>query len=193
MLPSTSEQVRACFFIQDRQLRTYRGLSCLQLCDGAVASLPREIRDMSYEYVLYEDVYQNSVRIDHEHRNSDFEPLASFESNLPNRLCVLGVANEISFLWDRRCVGDRILLELAESFYRTKTFCFSGDALHLMPTFLAFPEPSLLRSKHSHLPRLPVLSRSVSPNLLPLQFFNKIELEVCDHYLGLPYTALQAV
>jgi len=127
------EEARSIASEIDCRMKRYTVAQCLPVCTKVCAILPRELRDMIYQYIIGESI----VKIDK-------EVLASFlfcsEIGITPRLPA-GFTNRTTIacehLWDRNYSGKLFYSELIEAWYRNTTFSFVE--CRLVPDFLDDP------------------------------------------------------
>ncbi|KAJ4377761.1 hypothetical protein N0V83_000591 [Neocucurbitaria cava] len=106
-------QIRRQKDIIDEQLRKhfelYAKATCKSLCEKVWTCLPREIRDIIYDYVHAHD----TIYVGPEYLRTSDEPCESDRG---------------AHYWDPEYVGDAVKLEMVESWYRTTLFYFYDKA-----------------------------------------------------------------
>ncbi|KAI4905950.1 hypothetical protein J4E90_011049 [Alternaria incomplexa] len=117
----------------DCRMKRYTAAQCLPICTTVCAILPRELRDMTYQYIIGESI----VRIDKKVLRyflfcSEIGVTPICPAGFPNRT---NIAYE--HLWDRDYSGKLFYSELIEAWYRNTTFSFVE--CRLVPYFLDDP------------------------------------------------------
>ncbi|KAI4605102.1 hypothetical protein J4E83_010837 [Alternaria metachromatica] len=117
----------------DDRMRRYAAAQCLPICTTVCAKLPRELRDMIYQYIIGESI----VRIDKKVLKSFL-----FCSEIGvTPMCPAGFPNRTNIayehLWDRDYSGKLFYSEFIEAWYRNTTFSFVE--CRLVPDFLNDP------------------------------------------------------
>jgi hypothetical protein len=140
------------YHVQDHELRDqvveHGQLACLQLCDKMHATLPGELRDMVYSNIIgpyhYEIVSKRStwdngvIRA----KGITFVNTQLHKMSKPD-------AQPLQW-WLGSYMGEEVAKEIIERWYRTRTFQFMSNKLHMLPVFLAIDafeksfEPGLL-------------------------------------------------
>ncbi|KAH4981293.1 hypothetical protein HBI76_171810 [Parastagonospora nodorum] len=115
-------------------LEDYAKAACRKLCEDVYGAFPREIRDMIYGHLHARDEMRVTRGV--KDRWSDgSEPY--FNSCSEKHWCASGaheVAGTKDLWWDSCCVGENMLRELSEHYYRTVLFLFAADC-ELLPKF----------------------------------------------------------
>jgi len=114
----------------DRRMKRYAAARCLPICTTVCDKLPRELRDMIYQYIIGESI----VKIDKEVLASflfcfEVGVTPMFPAGFTNRT---NIAYE--HLWDQDYSGKLFYSELIEAWYRNTTF--SLVECRLVPYFL---------------------------------------------------------
>jgi hypothetical protein len=123
---------------KERYMEEYAKASCLSLCENMCIALPRELRDMVYEYLIGD----TTVFVDRAARHASRSPIVSWPfSSMPytyskishGRLCTttssfqdspLHPTSSIVHCWNYEFVGHDMLKEMPHTWYRTTTFIF---------------------------------------------------------------------
>ncbi|USP79571.1 uncharacterized protein yc1106_06845 [Curvularia clavata] len=108
---------------------------CLELSNCIVRKLPREVRDMIYQYISTRD----SESIEREHFRTTLDPLTRLYSYDFERWKKQHFPEHY---WNPEYVSKPLYAELVENYYRTSTFVFSDDA-GVMKRFLTTDEMRL--------------------------------------------------
>lgn len=108
---------------------------CLKLSNRIMSKLPREVRDMVYQYISTRD----SESIEREHFRATLDPLTRLYSYDFERWKKQHFPEHY---WDPEYVSKPMYDELVENYYRTSTFVFNDDA-GVMKRFLTTDEMRL--------------------------------------------------
>lgn len=98
-----------------RAIQPFAKTSCLSLCESICNNLPREIRDMIYEYLYDHD----TIYVGPEYFTKTTQP------------CQLSLK---AHYWDNEYVGRDMQREIVESWYRTTLFYFYDKAANVKVT-----------------------------------------------------------
>lgn len=100
-----------------------------------MVKLPREIRDMIYQHLST----RSAEHIEREHFRTTLDPVTRLYSYDHARW---KASHFPEHFWDAEYVGDAMLREVVENYYRTSTFIFGDDA-GVMKRFLEADEMGL--------------------------------------------------
>jgi hypothetical protein len=99
--------------------------SCCGLCEKMQERLPRELRDLVYEYILEDRVLKVDPKVMTELKQYENE----IELRHKRRFYFPGHQSpKIYHVADTRFTGTATAQELSYSYYRNMTFCFDGDS-----------------------------------------------------------------
>lgn len=110
---------------------------CLDLCNQLHCKLPRELRDMIYEWVI--DSHKDEVAV----MKAD---LSDYDFNTPSRhdgityyICESRCGSEQRFFpwWQDAYVGKDVVAEISERWYATRIFDFDIEYPDVLRTFFA--------------------------------------------------------
>lgn len=116
-------------------LEAFAKVDCRKFCDDVYRYFPREIRDNIYGHIHTTDKVSITTILYEEDNWGPSESVTYFDftSEARWRTGLPGDRSE-AHLWNAECIGDRMLRELIEYYYRSTCFCF-GSEFHLIPRY----------------------------------------------------------
>ncbi|KAI4624868.1 uncharacterized protein J4E87_005349 [Alternaria ethzedia] len=109
-------------------------LACLQLCATLHTTLPRELRDMVYSEIIG-PYYREIVTGHKDHRRHVIQSTSMDFVNQEIRGLKSTGQRGLKW-WLDSYMGREVATEIVESWYGSRTFCFSHRRLNLIPDFL---------------------------------------------------------
>jgi hypothetical protein len=116
-------------------LKEFARVDCLQLCGAVYKTFPREVRDIIYIHI--HPYSERTIEGKHEYNgwaDACFVSIGYFETESEPHFR-LGAETECSqHLWKAEAVGENMLHEMIEQYYRSSAFQFNGR-FDLIPLF----------------------------------------------------------
>lgn len=124
--------------------RVYGQMECRPLCEAVATKLPRELRDMIYDWNLNTSPLELLPPLEEFpffHRR--FLPrgdryIEVYTKKHMTSLFRHGILQEYWQWWNSSYVGAAVFKELSETCYRVKIFIFTKQAVDLLPEFMGF-------------------------------------------------------